>query len=789
MWFSKALDKWKRKQKAKTLRRRLEAPPAPPPPALGAVGGLGRGVGGGAGSYPVGTLYVPQASPPLSPPRPPPPQRQPPPPPAPAAEPLKALPAVPHTEYGFADTPRQSELYDSFDERYQAEERDDVPDLPSATPTFSVYPIQQAAPLPPKPFRWRKGDCIGSGAFGRVYKAMNDESGELIAVKQVVVPINSATDRDRAQQEMADFEKEVNLLRTFDHPNIVSGTGVQRYLGTERHDNCINIFLEFVPGGSIASLLSQFHRFNEKVIRSYTRQLLLGLEYLHKHGVMHRDIKGANILVDKVGVIKLADFGASKKLQNLVTIAEGVKSIKGTPYWMAPEVIKQEGHGRQADIWSVACTVIEMATGKPPWSQYESQVAALFRIAQDTEPPPFPEYLSAEGKDFLLKCFNRIPKDRPTATELLRHPFITNSLPELDRNDSLPKRVTPHPSPSTDRSSARSGHSTSLTQSTSGTGTALQFNSTSTDSGASAADLKDLKARLLTQTPHVDAQGAHQQRSRGPSPAPSPRCKTPIPTIAISAPPPAHQSGEYGAGDSYEGMHDTLNMLNPVAEGTVDIHHFDHLAYPVKTDPNYADTLMDINPIMEPSYAGGNISMWNAIAAHSNKENVEETRRSGPSTLHNDSNATENSILDFIKIKVTEQFGTVQASGEQQMQSEAPVLRRQLSGVSAPSTPTRPPAGPVYRVMGNGGGGGSNLPSPMAETPVNLLSGRTAQRTGGAVVDDSRRSKQEEWNKDLQDLLQLKRVERSARKPEQPPQVPIQRQSSVPQSGPRRALF
>ena len=122
---------------------------------------------------------------------------------------------------------------------------------------------------------------------------------------------------------------------------------------------------------------------------------------------MHRDIKGANILVDKAGTVKLADFGASKKIEDLATVGSGSKSIRGTPYWMAPEVIKQTGHGRPADIWSLACTVIEMATGKPPWSTYTAPVAAMFQIASSKDPPPLPDHLSPEGKDFLLLCFNR----------------------------------------------------------------------------------------------------------------------------------------------------------------------------------------------------------------------------------------------------------------------------------------------------------------------------------------------------------------------------------------------
>ncbi|CAI5477445.1 unnamed protein product [Closterium sp. Yama58-4] len=143
---------------------------------------------------------------------------------------------------------------------------------------------------------------------------------------------------------------------------------------------------------------------------------MTGLSYLHYNHIMHRDIKGANILVDNRGCIKLADFGASRKLADLATMS-GHKSMKGTPYWMAPEVIKQTGHGRPADIWSVACTVIEMATGKPPWSEFLSQVGtnpvllpgdflvdskvvwsvACTVIEMATGKPPWSEFLSQVG--------------------------------------------------------------------------------------------------------------------------------------------------------------------------------------------------------------------------------------------------------------------------------------------------------------------------------------------------------------------------------------------------------
>lgn len=292
---------------------------------------------------------------------------------------------------------------------------------------FSKPPAARA--LPPAvpendapPIRWRKGELIGSGAFGRVYMGMNLDSGELIAVKQVSIAASSAS-KEKTQAHIRELEEEVRLLKNLSHPNIV------RYLGTAREADSLNILLEFVPGGSISSLLGKFGSFPESVIRMYTKQLLLGLEYLHKNGIMHRDIKGANILVDNKGCIKLADFGASKKVVELATI-NGAKSMKGTPYWMAPEVILQTGHSFSADIWSVGCTVIEMATGKPPWSQQYQEVAALFHIGTTKSHPPIPDHLSAEAKDFLLKCLEKEPDFRSAASELLQHPFVAGDYQE-----------------------------------------------------------------------------------------------------------------------------------------------------------------------------------------------------------------------------------------------------------------------------------------------------------------------------------------------------------------------
>ena len=170
-------------------------------------------------------------------------------------------------------------------------------------------------------------------------------------------------------------------------------------------------------------MLAQFGVFGEPLIRLYTRQIVEGVSYLHAMGIIHRDIKGANILVDADGIVKLADFGASKQLQNVMGASVQQQSLKGTPYWMAPEVIKQTGHGRQADIWSVGCTMIEMLTGKPPWSHCDTQVSALFHIASSKDPPKLPTDISSVCSSFLLLTFARYAPASPAPAPPLPAPI------------------------------------------------------------------------------------------------------------------------------------------------------------------------------------------------------------------------------------------------------------------------------------------------------------------------------------------------------------------------------
>ncbi|KAL0367570.1 UNVERIFIED_CONTAM: Mitogen-activated protein kinase kinase kinase NPK1 [Sesamum radiatum] len=222
---------------------------------------------------------------------------------------------------------------------------------PQRNPVKAARMMEEEPPLPPMEEAdvgeeagvvADRNDVMTASKAGE--KRIQEEEGGFTAaanpveeggVDWVAISANSAS--KKTQEYIRELEKEVNLLKNLSHPNIV------RYLGTAREDDSLNILLEFVPGGSISSLLGKFGSFPESVIRMYTKQLLIGLEYLHKNKIMHRDIKGANILVDNKACIKLADFGASKKVEALATVT-GAKSMKGTPYWMAPEVIVQSGH-------------------------------------------------------------------------------------------------------------------------------------------------------------------------------------------------------------------------------------------------------------------------------------------------------------------------------------------------------------------------------------------------------------------------------------------------------------
>ncbi|GAB2231683.1 hypothetical protein Drorol1_Dr00010695 [Drosera rotundifolia] len=331
-------------------------------------------------------------------------------------------------------------------------------------------PITPSKPeVVPMSSQWVKGKLIGRGTFGSVYIATNRETGATCAMKEVEV----FHDDPNSVECMKQLEQEIKVLSQLDHPNIV------RYYGSEIIEDRILIYLEYVYPGSVNRYIrDNGGAIRESVVRNFTRHILSGLAYLHSTKTIHRDIKGANLLVDLSGVVKLADFGMAKHLSGKFADL----SLKGSSYWIAPELLlpvrrkdKSPDVAFATDIWSLGCTVIEMVTGKPPWGE-RPEAAAMFKALRDT--PPIPESLSSEGKDFLRLCFQRNPADRPTASRLLEHRFLKNSqqldFPPQDRAptsrefprmnlDQTPMSSVAKPVPASGNESGRRSHSETST--------------------------------------------------------------------------------------------------------------------------------------------------------------------------------------------------------------------------------------------------------------------------------------------------------------------------------------
>jgi len=287
--------------------------------------------------------------------------------------------------------------------------------------------------------KYIRGRLIGKGSFGHVYMALHSVTAEIMAVKQVELPHPTSSNTKR--QVMVDALKhEIALLRSLSHPHIV------RYLGSSSDDANLNIFLEYVSGGSISKMLKDYGVFNEPIIIKFVYQILDGLKYLHSNNIIHRDIKGANILVDNQGTIKISDFGISKRVQDsrsylssesLPSLPPGASkrvSLQGSVFWMAPEVVRQTAYTRKADIWSLGCLVVEMLTGTHPHPNL-TQMQAIFKIggtgaegARLDPKPSVPEAASEEVKDFLERTFREEFEKRPEAEELMDTAFVKKGL-------------------------------------------------------------------------------------------------------------------------------------------------------------------------------------------------------------------------------------------------------------------------------------------------------------------------------------------------------------------------
>ncbi|CAG8531530.1 8008_t:CDS:2 [Paraglomus occultum] len=280
---------------------------------------------------------------------------------------------------------------------------------------------EEAADPSAPTFKWIKGALISSGPFGNVYLGLNVVNGELMTVKQVEFPIGQSEKEDKKQSMLDGLQREISFLKELRHENLV------QYLGFQYDQNCLCIISEYVPG-PLSEIIKDYGPLEESLARSFVKQILRGLDYLHQRDIIHRDIKAANIFVDNKGVTKISDYGISKEMkEEIMSVTTAHRpSLQESVYWMAPEVVKQTTYTTKADIWSLGCLVIELFTGKRPFPTLH-YAQAVFKIGSSCA-PEIPEDISNDAKDFLKKTFEPDHTKRPSTSELRNHPFVTSKV-------------------------------------------------------------------------------------------------------------------------------------------------------------------------------------------------------------------------------------------------------------------------------------------------------------------------------------------------------------------------
>ncbi|CAJ2652578.1 unnamed protein product [Trifolium pratense] len=263
---------------------------------------------------------------------------------------------------------------------------------------------------------WVRGKCIGKGAFGVVNLAYSKSDSSVFAVKSVDLKTGHPN-------QLQALENEIQILKRLSSYSSSCSSHVVGFYGEDvtcegTTTSFKNLHLEYMPGGTVADM--DRADVDERLVRNFAWCLVNALREIHASGVVHCDVKGRNVLVAGDGsIVKLADFGSAVEFE----FSGGECEVpRGSPMWMAPEVIRREYQGPESDVWSLGCTLIEILTGKPPWE--DRGIDTLSRIGFSDELPEFPSNLSELGRDFLEKCLQRDRSQRWRCDQLLQHPFL-----------------------------------------------------------------------------------------------------------------------------------------------------------------------------------------------------------------------------------------------------------------------------------------------------------------------------------------------------------------------------
>ncbi|CAI9114665.1 OLC1v1015437C1 [Oldenlandia corymbosa var. corymbosa] len=281
---------------------------------------------------------------------------------------------------------------------------------------------------------------LGKGAFGKVFQGTANygsghgetSSQKFPLLRNAILKLPQFTFAAKrvplfSEEQVYQLQQEIEILSGIKHENIVE------CYGSLENGGYLYMFMEYAPGGSLLNFYKR-NKLEESMVSAYMKCILLALVHIHDKGVIHRDIKCANILKYSEKHVKLADFGLAKA-------ANEDKPRQGSLFWMAPEAARNGGYCCVSDIWSLGCTFVEMVNGKFPYINLNNAVE-IERAIKEGKPPKIEnDDLSNDARDFIGKCLQANPNDRPTAAKLLKHPFLMRSQHLNNQSLQLPKSM------------------------------------------------------------------------------------------------------------------------------------------------------------------------------------------------------------------------------------------------------------------------------------------------------------------------------------------------------------